>query len=41
MIHKDKETVVTIEEESKTLVYQETINLDSENISSTSQQTCR
>ena len=38
MIHKDKETVVTIEEESKTLVYQETINLDSENISSTGQQ---
>ena len=37
IIHKDKEKVVTIEEERNTLEYQEKINLDIENISSTSQ----
>ena len=37
-IHIDKEKVVTIEEEKKTLEYQETMNLDIENIASSSQQ---
>ena len=38
IIHKDKEKVFTIEEERNTLEYQETMNLDIENIASTSQQ---
>ena len=33
--------MVTIEEEINTLEYQETMNLDIENVASTSQQTCR
>ena len=40
-INKYKEKVVTIEEERKTLEYQETVNLDIENITSTSQQIWR
>ena len=39
-IHKDKEKVVTIEEQRKTLEYQEAMNLDIENIASTSQKIC-
>ena len=38
IIHKYKEKVVTIEEERNTLEYQEILNLDIENIASTSQQ---
>ena len=34
--HKDKQKVVTIEEESNNLGYQETMNLDFEKIASTS-----
>ena len=41
IIHKDKETVVTIEDEKKTLEYQETMNFDIENIASTGQQIWR
>ena len=37
-IHKDKEKVVTIEEEMNTSEYQETMNLDIDKIPSTSQQ---
>ena len=37
IIHKEQEKVVTIEEERKALEYQKTINLDIENIASTSQ----
>ena len=35
-IHKDKEKVVTIEDEKNTLEYQETMDLDVENIAITS-----
>ena len=41
IIHKDNEKVFTIEEENKTLEYQETINLDIKNIDSTKQQIWR
>ena len=41
IIRKDKDKVVTIEEEMNTLEYQETMNLDSENIAITSQQIWR
>ena len=40
-VHKNKYRVVTIEEEKKTLGYQETMNLDIENIASTNQQIWR
>ena len=38
MNQKDKDKIVTIEEEKNTLEYQEILNLDIENIASKSQQ---
>ena len=40
-MHKDKENIVTIEDERNNLEYQETMNLNIGNIASTNQQILR